>query len=96
MGSSCNGVNFYNRIESVHSTVFYVLNGAQQSFSKALVFICFEMGVMFGKALIEPQQQENAVELTEKMIANSKTTIICGFSKPKNFKQKLLLWCKFL
>lgn len=35
---------------------------------------------------------ENAVELTEKMISNSKTTIICGFSKPENFRQKLLLW----
>lgn len=35
---------------------------------------------------------ENSVELTEKMINNTETTIICGFSKPENFKQKLLLW----
>jgi ubiquinone/menaquinone biosynthesis C-methylase UbiE len=35
---------------------------------------------------------ENAVELVKKMISNSNTTLICGFSKPENFKQKMLLW----
>ncbi|WP_149272927.1 class I SAM-dependent methyltransferase [Pareuzebyella sediminis] len=35
---------------------------------------------------------ENSVELIEKMSSNAKTTVICGFSKPENFKQKLLLW----
>ncbi|GAB4247950.1 MAG: hypothetical protein Tsb0034_27280 [Ekhidna sp.] len=33
-----------------------------------------------------------ASRLLEKIIATSKTTIICGFSKPENWKQGLLLW----
>jgi ubiquinone/menaquinone biosynthesis C-methylase UbiE len=35
---------------------------------------------------------ENAVELVKKMISSSNITLICGFSEPKNFKQKMLLW----
>ena len=34
---------------------------------------------------------KKAVELAEKMINNSETTIICGFSDPKNFMQNFLL-----
>ncbi|WP_319482489.1 class I SAM-dependent methyltransferase [uncultured Draconibacterium sp.] len=33
-----------------------------------------------------------AVELTKKVIDNSGTTIICGFSEPENFTQNFLLW----
>jgi ubiquinone/menaquinone biosynthesis C-methylase UbiE len=33
-----------------------------------------------------------AIELIEKLIATSNTTIICGFSEPENAKQKTLLW----
>ena len=36
--------------------------------------------------------REKAVELVEKMLATSKTIIICGFSKPENIKQRILLW----
>lgn len=33
-----------------------------------------------------------AIELIEKLIAASNTTIICGFSEPENVKQNILLW----
>ncbi|XCF05787.1 class I SAM-dependent methyltransferase [Tamlana crocina] len=33
-----------------------------------------------------------AIELIEKLIAASNTTIICGFSEPENVKHKTLLW----
>ncbi|MCF7569236.1 class I SAM-dependent methyltransferase [Sabulilitoribacter arenilitoris] len=36
---------------------------------------------------------EKSVELVEKLIATSETIIICGFCKPNNIKQKILLWC---
>jgi len=35
---------------------------------------------------------EDATELLNQLIANSETTIICGFSEPENFKQSALLW----
>ncbi len=35
---------------------------------------------------------EKAVELAKRLIAASKMTIICGFSKPENVRQKILLW----
>ncbi|TNJ42535.1 methyltransferase domain-containing protein [Tamlana fucoidanivorans] len=36
--------------------------------------------------------RKEAIVLLKKMIATSKTTIICGFSKPENLKQKTFLW----
>jgi len=33
-----------------------------------------------------------SIELLNKMINISGTTIVCGFSKPENFKQNFLLW----
>jgi cyclopropane fatty-acyl-phospholipid synthase-like methyltransferase len=35
---------------------------------------------------------DKAIDLTEKLIADSYITIICGFSEPKTRKQKMLLW----
>jgi SAM-dependent methyltransferase len=34
----------------------------------------------------------DATELLKLLIANSKTTLICGFCEPENFKQSALLW----
>lgn len=35
---------------------------------------------------------EEATALLKKQVTTAKTTIICGFSKPNNWKQSLLLW----
>lgn len=51
-----------------------------------------EKDYLIASLLLHILPLKNAVELTNKMIENSKTTIICGFSKPENFKDKLLLW----
>lgn len=57
------------------------------------IFIETEKDYSIASLLLHILPWKNSVELTEKMINNSETTIICGFSKPENFKQKLLLWC---
>jgi len=36
--------------------------------------------------------REEATALLKKQVNKAKTTIICGFSKPNNWKQSLLLW----
>ncbi len=35
---------------------------------------------------------EEAISLLKKQLTISKTTIVCGFSKPESLKQKMLLW----
>lgn len=36
--------------------------------------------------------REEALKLLEKQISASHTTIVCGFSKPENLQQRILLW----
>lgn len=52
----------------------------------------FQIDYSLASLLFHVLPCNKALLLLKTMIATSETTIICGFSKPKSFKQKILLW----
>ena len=65
---------------------FRIIDLAKESFSET------KMDYSIVSLLFHILTWEDAAQLLNRIIAKSKTTIICGFSEPKNTRQSLLLW----
>jgi ubiquinone/menaquinone biosynthesis C-methylase UbiE len=72
--------------EQVQNLEFKLTDILKNSFRES------EQDYSIASLLLHVLPWEKAVELVKKMVSNSSTTIICGFSKPENLMQKVLLW----
>ncbi|MCM4153951.1 methyltransferase domain-containing protein [Arenibacter sp. N53] len=72
--------------EKVKNLEFRTIDLVKESFSES------KKDYSIASLLFHIVTWQEATELLRKLIASSETTIVCGFSKPKNLKQYLLLW----
>lgn len=72
-----------DKIENLEFKSIDLLNGS---------FSDFESKYGIASLLLHCLPWNKSVSLLDKIILASNTTIICGFSKPENWRQKVLLW----
>lgn len=72
--------------EKVKNLEFRTIDLVKESFSES------KKDYSISSLLFHVLAWKEATELLKKQIASSETTIVCGFSKPENLKQYLLLW----